>query len=218
MKNDTSNITLLNELLKEYESKRIPYSRLLETEEWQSKREIIIKRDNEQCTSCHNKTTIYVEGRNIWLYDYIAGVKQPTKKFIDEFEYYQNLLGDKFVGMSAKEDDYELLLEPETAVIQLDKPYHIQVHHKYYVDGKYPWEYDNDALITLCNWCHFSLHQNQTILVYKVVNNDLVDRKMTPCLRCRGAGFFPEYRHIQAGTCFRCNGSKYEEFIIENLH
>jgi hypothetical protein len=36
---------------------------------------------------------------------------------------------------------------------------------------------------------------------------------LTPCLKCFGAGAFPEYNHIQNGICFRCNGAKYEEFI-----
>jgi hypothetical protein len=30
----------------------------------------------------------------------------------------------------------------------------LNVHHKYYVSGKKPWEYDNVSLITLCEDCH----------------------------------------------------------------
>lgn len=30
----------------------------------------------------------------------------------------------------------------------------LEVHHKYYLRGKEPWEYENNALITLCKVCH----------------------------------------------------------------
>lgn len=30
----------------------------------------------------------------------------------------------------------------------------LHVHHKYYVRGRDPWEYDGDALSTLCERCH----------------------------------------------------------------
>jgi len=30
----------------------------------------------------------------------------------------------------------------------------LHVHHFYYVSGRAPWEYPNDALITLCKDCH----------------------------------------------------------------
>lgn len=33
-----------------------------------------------------------------------------------------------------------------------DKTLH--VHHRYYLRGKKPWEYEDDALITLCEDCH----------------------------------------------------------------
>ncbi len=30
----------------------------------------------------------------------------------------------------------------------------LQVHHKYYLRGKEPWDYPMDALQTLCEHCH----------------------------------------------------------------
>src|SRR5688572_14467690 len=32
------------------------------------------------------------------------------------------------------------------------------VHHKYYIKGREPWEYPNTALITLCEKCHIEEH------------------------------------------------------------
>ena len=33
------------------------------------------------------------------------------------------------------------------------------IHHKYYTDGKKPWEYPDDCLITLCEDCHKKRHE-----------------------------------------------------------
>ena len=37
----------------------------------------------------------------------------------------------------------------------LDK---LTVHHTYYRTGKRPWQYPNDALLTLCDKCHYDFH------------------------------------------------------------
>jgi hypothetical protein len=34
----------------------------------------------------------------------------------------------------------------------------LQVHHNYYIFGKLPWEYNDDAYITLCRYCHMKEH------------------------------------------------------------
>ena len=34
----------------------------------------------------------------------------------------------------------------------------LQVHHLYYVDGNMPWEYPNEAMVTLCSVCHRKEH------------------------------------------------------------
>lgn len=49
--------------------------------------------------------------------------------------------------------------------------FHLHVHHKYYsaypngvlVD---PWNYPDDALITLCSYCHQRVHARKKIKVY----------------------------------------------------
>lgn len=88
----------------------------------------------------------------------------------------------------------------------------LHVHHKYYKDGLLPWEYDNDALCTLCWECHEKLHKNTKIPYYDK-NGNILNKVLTPCFRCYGAGWFPEYNHIENGICFKCNGVRYEEFI-----
>ena len=208
-------MTKIDDLINEYgEKKKIPYSRLLETREWHYKRSLIIQRDSDKCSSCHNKTTEYLLGNHIWWFEYIKNIKQPNDKFWEKLDYYEKLLGDKFVGISATDDDYEYVPEEMDTVVVVDKQYYLQVHHKHYVEGKLPWEYPNEYLITLCNWCHFELHQKQVIPVFIEIKGKLFEKKITPCLRCHGAGIFPQYKHIQDGICFRCDGAKFDEYII----
>ena len=85
------------------------------------------------------------------------------------------------------------------------EPVHLEVHHKYYVLNREPWNYKNDALLTVCRECHEDIHSKTKIEVY--------DEKMVTklefgvCSRCSGKGNLTEYNHIQGGVCFKCGGS-----------
>ena len=48
----------------------------------------------------------------------------------------------------------------------------LNVHHKYYLFGKKPWEYPDDALITLCIDCHQLLHLGQYKKVIRSFSNE----------------------------------------------
>lgn len=87
----------------------------------------------------------------------------------------------------------------------------LHVHHKYYQKGLFPWEYPDEALITMCWQCHMELHSTQSVKAYD--ENGIEEGFLTPCNRCGGAGHFPQYSHVKNGICFRCGGSCYEEFI-----
>ena len=39
----------------------------------------------------------------------------------------------------------------------------LHVHHLYYIDGKNPWEYDDEALVTLCCNCHTIFHTKDAL-------------------------------------------------------
>ena len=88
----------------------------------------------------------------------------------------------------------------------------LHVHHTYYQRGKLPWDYPNEALVTLCWKCHEDIHSKEK--TEWLDENGQVLGSLTPCLRCFGAGEFPEFNHVQNGICFRCDGAKYEELII----
>jgi hypothetical protein len=48
-----------------------------------------------------------------------------------------------------------------TCQICFNKELQLKVHHKYYVQGKEPWDYPPDALVTLCEKCHAEEWENR---------------------------------------------------------
>ena len=94
----------------------------------------------------------------------------------------------------------------------------LQVHHIHYINGLDPWEYKDSELVTLCEQCHSYYHAHNEVPVYRLEDGNLVEVHYTPCSRCGGAGWFPEFKHVDGGICFRCHGAKYDELIsvVEN--
>ncbi|MDE6231546.1 MAG: hypothetical protein K2M37_08010 [Muribaculaceae bacterium] len=91
-------------------------------------------------------------------------------------------------------------------------PIILNVHHKNYILGRKAWEYKDSDLVTLCNECHLSVHKAIGVKVYADENGFMTEVKLTPCFRCGGTGYFPEYRNVQNGICFRCKGRRFEEY------
>lgn len=82
----------------------------------------------------------------------------------------------------------------------------LNVHHKYYINGLMPWEYDDDALVTLCQECHKKRHET-AIPKYKTLSKNIIDCCYChKCDRCCGSGYLPQYNYIQNGICFKCGG------------
>lgn len=89
----------------------------------------------------------------------------------------------------------------------------LNIHHEYYIHGKKPWEYPNEALITLCANCHHKRHQEKQIPLY-TESHHLIKNLIT-CCRCGGTGYLPQYHHVENGICFNCWGEGIE---IEGNH
>ena len=85
-------------------------------------------------------------------------------------------------------------------------PKGLNIHHKYYIKGKKPWEYDNDALITLCQDCHKLEHQTKQTPVYMNLHEKNIMGYAQICDRCDGSGYLPQYSHVEGGICFKCQG------------
>jgi len=110
---------------------------------------------------------------------------------------------------------YQIFKQKGNCCHSCETPYHLQLHHQYYVEGWLPWDYPNDALIPLCQDCHQDVHNNYRILIYEEINGQLIAKEdLQPCVRCGGVGSIPKYKHVQNGICFRCWGDRYENFLV----
>ena len=89
----------------------------------------------------------------------------------------------------------------------------LHVHHKFYIEGHDPWEYNDSDLVTLCERCHSDTHDTHVVPFYWEKSGKLYQFVKKPCNRCNGAGYFPEYQHVQRGVCFRCLGQRFEESV-----
>lgn len=119
-------------------------------------------------------------------------------------------------------DKYIIDFEKESINITFDKysistlislsyfsPKGLNIHHKYYVEGKKPWEYPNDALVTLCEDCHQKIHEG-SVPCYRSLDLKDVICHYHKCRRCDGRGYLPQYNHVQHGVCFKCGGEGVE--------
>jgi hypothetical protein len=169
---------------------KIPYSELLQTNEWNAKRQKIISRDKQQCKKCGKWETV----------DYTHYDSKTNSVFYSMFtdEYIYSL-----------DSNGELIPSDLPLIERVDKPYVLHVHHHYYIHDKNPWEYPDDALITLCNWCHWEFHKNEKVPVYNS-EDKLIKLFVSFCTRCNGTGSLEHYKHVENGICFKCNGTRYE--------
>lgn len=85
---------------------------------------------------------------------------------------------------------------------------YLNMHHKYYIKGKLPWEYSDSALLTVCHKCHSEIHEKEIIRVYDNENLNNFEVKKN-CIKCNGTGYLEEYRYYLNGICFMCGGLGY---------
>ena len=123
-----------------------------------------------------------------------------TTSITQNFKVKKIIRGDKEINI---ESDFFLTDEEKLE---------LNVHHKFYITNKDPWEYEDEDLITLCPRCHKNEHQTKTIPVLNSNGDKLSDT--TACSRCGGYGYIPKYEHVQDGICFRCWG---EGIVIEQI-
>lgn len=133
--------------------------------------------------------------------------KSFTNKFLFKFKGKNAYYDDSSIIYG----DYELLVIFENKVIRLfitstkeELFKGLNIHHKYYVLGRKPWDYEDEALITLCEKCHQKRHENKQVPIYND-NKEIIDYANI-CDRCHGSGYIPEYYHVQQGICFKCGG------------
>lgn len=205
------------------------YQDQLKTPEWKRKREEIIARDNSACTNCGLKRSTLL---NLSI---VFGVKNYNEMISEGFEIKRNHDNKILVGKGILFPIKLINTDQHIPVTQLcfanqwsqpknkfefsrcefvafqkefidDKSlFDLNVHHKYYQKGKLAWDYDNDALVTLCVDCHKIEHEQTRIPVYNEHRRLLV--YSTICNRCNGRGVLKEYQYNLGGSCFKCWGA-----------
>ena len=90
----------------------------------------------------------------------------------------------------------------------------LNIHHKYYILGKKPWEYPDDTLVTLCEDCHKKRHQTMSIPMLDSQLRYIKDMQI--CDRCGGSGYLPQYHHVEHGICFKCGGEGISLYDVQS--
>jgi 5-methylcytosine-specific restriction endonuclease McrA len=145
------------------------------------------------------------------------------------FGYLENLIPvNRNIAVTSLDEDSEETINFWNAYYRVDqarlilqniKPemfdwqyvFNMHIHHKYYQKGLLAWEYPDAALITLCWDCHEELHKNATVPELDENGNQI--RLLTCCPKCHGAGWLPQYKHVENGICFKCDGRRFTNFV-----
>lgn len=148
----------------------------------------------------------YVLLNNSYFDKYIVRIEKlwPTGAVDDGFGH-PIIWGSIVISICYQNSGVTLYFYDET--IDKDKnPKGLNIHHKYYVKDKAPWEYEDDALITLCQECHGIEHKTKKTPVYRNIHLKDISGYAQICDRCGGEGYLPQYDHVEHGICFKCYG------------
>ncbi|WP_210466710.1 hypothetical protein [Rufibacter roseolus] len=178
---------------------RIPYAVLLGLKEWKSKREEIIRREHNTCEKC--KTYCIEE----WMptFNGLVTIYQPV--IWEEVEIELPITSTS--GIEVDDTYTTITIQPVTQ----EDPHIAQIHHTYYLKNRHPWQYPNESLMLVCHKCHYEIHKEEVIKVYENADFGFYTN-LTPCSKCLGTGYLPEYDYHKDGVCFECNGSRFTEW------
>lgn len=208
----------------------------MESPEWRLKRESILKRDGYKCTKCKLERPKFLGiNRKVGVLDY--------KEFSSHGRLYLDLDNNKahlmfYPGLTifSKTETYiygnitnskaedlkfaEQSIDGKSRLICFidefsndDIKPDLNVHHKYYVQGKKAWEYNDVALVTLCADCHMQEHLQNEIFIYTVNGNKF--SKVEICYKCSGSGHLREYNYYYD---VYVSHVMEKEFCCNNLH
>lgn len=215
------------------------YEELPNHENWHRKRLEIIRRDQNRCQECANQELLSMSklGR---LVDIPLVYQSDFSRKSNSTYSYKLDIQDVSSGSRHQTQIVKVFQDPLPNIWPLDMYFSsevdldsnerfflnciynralkdfvyvrgLQVHHTYYQDDRMPWDYPAHALHTLCWICHWDFHATQTVPWLDV--NGRQKGWLTPCARCGGSGYLPQYYYYLNRICFRCSGAAYDEFI-----
>lgn len=92
---------------------------------------------------------------------------------MDGKEYYDSLLKKKEWTLKRriifKRDGFKCTVCGKTSALQ--------AHHTYYLTNTPPWDYPDDALLTLCCFCHDKFHREHEVPVLDKKTSEFVRNK-----------------------------------------
>lgn len=112
----------------------------------------------------------------------------------------------------------------------------LNVHHKRYIDGKYPWEYSGNILVTLCEDCHKMVHINKPTKgvnislgdIVKDINSkeferygivyniDYIDKRVDIAEVDSGSGYSDMYAYHYDFKWFKMNTLKVDDLFLHS--
>lgn len=124
---------------------------------------------------------------NFNVYDNKKVFLDEVRKKIMELSYSEKLKFDEW----KEKREYILYRDGLRCVLCDNDSKTLHCHHKKYINGTFPWEYDDNLLITLCEDCHAKFHNiepKKEEIIYikgkckkdKLIQNALENQSFTP--------------------------------------
>ena len=152
---------------------------------------------------------------NIW------NKKRSSIRSRDEWKCTNCQAKGKLAKVNFLDENGKIMEDVPSFYVRNPKGAILDIHHQYYKQNSNgiffnPWDYDDNALITVCRPCHKTIHEKKCIPVFRQVNGKLIKldlSQLTPCKRCNAMGRLPQFNHVHNGICFECKGLRYKEFL-----
>lgn len=144
---------------------------------------------------------IYICKKNIYMY-----------LFKEQTPYHEQLADERWL---VKKQEILSIHHHKCSLCKTrgDEKNPLEIHHKYYIFGNRPWDYNSSVLVPLCRNCHHLIHETIAPIAYADIKDTYIPTSLSPCKRCNGLGYFTEFAHKNNGCCYKCNGYRFEELI-----
>ena len=115
--------------------------------------------------------------------DYVFSWEKPTQKYVNDINQVKKEKHNKtwheeqIMHGDWQKRRLEIMSRDEFMCRVCKSKVMLSVHHLYYEKGKKLWEYDNEALVTVCDICHkkihFDLMKTVGIIAFKILTKEI---------------------------------------------